>query len=142
MDQVNTSQRVIREPRDQVRRVFEVQTNILQPFPVDHGECFGHAVDERLDPNEAGLRPLQRLRGHGLAAAKPDLEKNVGDGGWKQRTQIGGCGPAKIKGKPRQQRFEQMRLLGTQFVALAPPEECTLLLLIAIHGPSLQRAAA
>lgn len=135
MDQVNASQRAIGEPGDQVRRVPEVQTNILQPFPVDHGECFGHAVDEGLDPDEAGLRPLQRLRGHGLAAAKPDLKKNVGDGDRKQRTQIDGCGPTEIKGKPRQQCFEQTRLLRTQFMALAPPEECTLLLLFAIHQP-------
>ena len=66
-----------RQPGDQVHGVIEMQPDIVQLVGFDGGQRFGHAVDERLDADEAGVRLRLRLRDHELAAAKADLELDV-----------------------------------------------------------------
>ena len=86
----------------QVHGVIEMQPDVLQLAAVDGRERLGHAVDERLDADEAGARPLLRLRDQIFAAAEADLELDVIDRDRKQRAERRRSGVAEIDGEPRQ----------------------------------------
>src|SRR5271169_149123 len=100
-----------------------MQAHIAQLLAFDRGERFGHAVDERLDADEAGAGQVLRLRDHRFASAESDLERNLGHRIWKQGPQVSRCWLRQIDGKPRQQRVDQLRLMRAQLVAFAPPKE-------------------
>ncbi len=51
---------------------------------LDRRQRLGHAVDEGLDADKAGLRPRLRLRHQGFAAAETDLEGDFRDRNWKK----------------------------------------------------------
>jgi hypothetical protein len=79
-----------------------MQPDILQLAAFDGRKRLGHAVDERLDADEAGARPRLRLRDQIFAAAKADLELNVVDRNRKKRAKLGGSRVAEVDSKPRQ----------------------------------------
>ena len=64
---------------------------LARPRAVDRGQRLRHAVDERLDADEAGRRIALGLRDQVLAAAEADLEADV-VGALEQRAQISGAG--------------------------------------------------
>ena len=82
----------------------------------------GHAVDERLDPDEADTRVHLRLADQVFAAAEADLEPHLVDGRGKQRAQIFRRN-REIECDLREQRLKQRRPGGCQSVALAPAEK-------------------
>src|SRR5262249_40536491 len=100
INQIDARERGRRQPFEQKHGVVEVQPDIGEIFQVDRRERLGHAVDERLDPDEAGARMLFGLRDHVLAAAQSDLEAGgggrmgAGGGGWRPDWGIGAPGRA------------------------------------------------
>jgi hypothetical protein len=68
----------------------------------DRGEHFRHAIDERLAADEADLRVVARRSDQMLAAAKADLEPNIGNWRGKQGSRFG-SGSREIDRQPRQQ---------------------------------------
>src|SRR5262249_10606399 len=108
-------------------RVAEVQTDIAEALGRDRGQRFRHAVDERLDADEAGLRVTLGLSDQMFTATKANLETQLAHCRFEQ---TGGRAGAEIKRQARQQRIEQRRLLRLQPVACAPPEEGALLTII------------
>ena len=90
---------------------------------IDGGQRLGHAVDEWFDAEKAGMRPLDRLCDHRLAAAKADFELNVADRHGKQRAEFGRSGSREIDREARQQRVDQQRLVRAQLVTFTPPEK-------------------
>src|SRR5580704_11932550 len=102
MNQVDPRHRILRQPYKQVYNVIEMQPDVLQLAAFDGRERLGHAVDERLDADEAGARPRLRLGDQIFAAAEADLELNVVGGERKQHSERGGRGVAEIDGEPRQ----------------------------------------
>ena len=81
-------------------------------------------------PLTKGSQPMKpvrgcaaRLRDQMLAAAEADLETHLVDRTGEQRAQIGRRRRREIEREPRQQRFEQRRLLRTQRMALAAAEK-------------------
>ena len=76
MNEIDPGERRIGEPRDQSKRIIEIEPNILKAFGLDARERLGHAVDERFDANKADVPVRFGLRKHRLAAAKTDFETN------------------------------------------------------------------
>src|ERR1700733_12066699 len=113
-----------------------MQSDITQAVGFDGGERPGHAVDESLNADKAGLRAGLRLRRHRFAAAKADLERNFGHGHGKQLAKPDGGGARQIDSEARQQRLEQPRLTPPQFVSFAPAKERARLMKVGIHRPS------
>src|SRR5215472_4838802 len=112
-----------------------MQPHILQLMFLDGGKRLGHAVDERLDADEASLRMSLRLGDHEFTAAEADFELDVSDPNREQGGKIAGRRPAEIDGKARQQSFDQPRVMRAQLVALAPAEKGARLVRIAVHRP-------
>src|SRR5262249_11033771 len=110
-------------------RIAEVQADIAEALGRDRGQRFRHAVDERLDADEAGLRVALGLSDQMFTATKADLETQLAHPRFEQTCERGRTG-AEIKRQARQQRIEQRRLLRLQPVACAPPEEGALLTII------------
>src|ERR1700730_2103156 len=102
VNQIDARQRILRQPRQQVHGVIEMQPDVLQLAAFDGRKRFGHAVDERLDAEEAGTRPRLRLRNQIFAAAEADLELDVVDRTRKKRAKRGGSRVAEVDSKPRQ----------------------------------------
>ena len=100
-----------------------MQPDIGETARRDGGQRLGHAVDERLDADEAGARMLLGFRDQMLAAAESDLEAHRLDGVREQHRRIGRRGICEVERKARQQRVEQGRLLRPKLVAFAPAEE-------------------
>src|SRR5215472_3544807 len=72
MDQVDPRQRMLRKPADEICGIVEMQADVAQVFAFDSGEPLGHAVDERLDADEALVGLALRLRRQVFAAAESD----------------------------------------------------------------------
>ena len=64
-----------RQPGQHVGGVAVVQADVGEAAVVDRSERLRHAVDERLDPDEAGPRVALRLRHQMLAAAEAAFER-------------------------------------------------------------------
>jgi hypothetical protein len=79
-----------------------MQADIGETTRIDRGKCLGHAVDERLDTDEADLRVALRLRHQMLAAAEPTFQAHIIDAA-EQRPQIRGRRNIEVKCQPRQQ---------------------------------------
>ena len=99
-----------------------MQPDVVELALVDRDQRLGHAVDERLDADEAGARMPLRLGDQMFAAAEAAFEPDLVDA-VEQRAQIGGCGRGQIEREPRQQRVQQRGLARLQRVALAPAEK-------------------
>ncbi len=99
-----------------------MQADVGEAAIVDGGERLRHAVDERLDADEAGRRMLLRLGDEMLAAAEAAFQSDVA-GALEQRAQIGRRRAIKIERELRQQRVEQRRLPRFERMALAPAEK-------------------
>ncbi len=99
-----------------------VQPDVGELALVDRNEPFRHAVDERLDPDEAGPRVSVRFRRQMLAATEAAFEANV-VGVLEERAQIRWRRAREIERERRQQRVEQRRLPGLERMSLAPAEE-------------------
>ena len=99
-----------------------MQPDVFELALVDRRQRLGHAVDERLDADEARARMLRGFGDQMLAAAEaafqPDLVDTI-----EQRAQIGRRGRGQIEPEPRQQRVHQRGLALAQRMALAPAEE-------------------
>jgi hypothetical protein len=68
-----------RQPAHDIGGVAVVQPDIVELAIRNGRQCLGHAVDEGLDPDEAGPGMLLRLRNQIFTAAKPDLEPDCVD---------------------------------------------------------------
>ena len=90
---------------------------------LDRRQRLGHAVDERLDADEAGARMRSACAIRCSPPPKPISSRTRVDRLRKQRAQVGRRGPIEIERKPRQQRLEQRRLARPQRMPLAPAEE-------------------
>src|SRR5882724_9850432 len=99
-----------------------MQPDVLKLALVDRRQRLGHAVDERLDADEARARMQQGLRNQMFAAAEAAFQPDLVDS-MEQRAQIGRSGRGKIELEPRQQRVHQRGLALAQRMALAPAEE-------------------
>ena len=101
---------------------------------VDRGERLRHAVDERLDADEADARIGLRLRDQMLGAAEADFEPNVVDRRRETaRARSSGARLAQIEREARQQRVEQLGLPRAQRMALAPAEERAVTMAVVAH---------
>ena len=69
------------------------------------------------------LRMRQCFRRKMLAAAEADLQSHVVDRRIEQRGWIGRICARKVQRETRQQVFDQIGLMGSQLVSLAPSEE-------------------
>ena len=120
-----------------------MQPDVGELALVDRGQRLGHAVDERLDADEAGARIALGFRDQVLAAAEAAFQPHVVDA-VEQRAQIGGRGRRQIERKLRQQRVEQRGLARPQRMALAPAEEGagSMLLVRGHHGCHRPRTCA
>lgn len=134
MNEIDPGERRIREPGDQVKRVIEMQTNILKAFGLDAGERLGHAIDERFDANKTDMPICFGFGEHRLTAAKADFETNRRDRFDKQRAELSWRRPTEIEGKTRQQRFEQPSLPRPQLMAFTASEERTDIVEWGIHS--------
>src|SRR4051794_26845079 len=99
-----------------------MQPDVLELALVDRRQRLGHAVDERLDADEARARMLRSFGDQMFAAAEAAFQPDLVDTR-KQRTQIGRSGCGKIELELRQQRVHQRGLALAQRMALAPAEE-------------------
>src|SRR6187455_191126 len=93
-----------------------MQADVFELALVDRRQRLGHAVDERLDADEAAF------------------EANVIDI-LEQRTQLGRCRGGQVDGESRQERVEQRGLARPQRVAFAPAEERTGSFVLFAHAP-------
>ena len=100
-----------------------MQPYVVQLVAFDCRQRFGHAVDERLDANETGLRTLSRLGDQIFTAAKADFKLDIADRRSKQRGECVWRPLTEVKREARQQRIEEPRLLRPQLMPLAPAEE-------------------
>ena len=122
MDQVDARERGRRQPSDDIGRVTVMQPDIFELARRDRGQRLRHAVDERLDPDEAGARMLGGFLDEMLAAAEADFKPHMLNRDGKQRTKV--VRPSvEVEREARQQRLEQRRLRGPECVPLAPSEE-------------------
>ena len=108
-----------------------MQADIGEPCALDRGERLGHAVDERLDADEAGARIALGLRDQMLAAAEADFEADVIDRRRKQRRADRPAPACEIERKPRQQRLEQRGLARPQRMPLRRPKKAPRALVVA-----------
>ena len=99
-----------------------MQPDVFELAFVDRRQRLGHAVDERLDADEARARMPRGFGDQMLAAAEAAFQPDVVDV-VEQRAQIGRSRRGEIEREPRQQRVEQRRLPLAQRMALAPAEE-------------------
>ena len=99
-----------------------MQPDVVELACRDGGQRLRHAVDERLDSDEAGARMLGGFLDQMLAAAEADFKPHVLDRNGKQRAKVVRPG-VEVEREARQQRLEQRRLRGPECVPLAPPEE-------------------
>ena len=79
IDEIDARERTGRQPGEHIDRVAVMQPDVGELARRDRGQRLGHAVDERLDADEAGARMLLGLRDQVLAAAEADLEADVVD---------------------------------------------------------------
>jgi len=89
----------------------------------DQDQDLRHAVDVRFAADEAGIRKGARFRGKMLAAAESNLELDPVDSNTEQRNKIGRRCADNIQRKPRQQIFDEVRLVRTQSVPLRRPKK-------------------
>ena len=109
IDQIEARERCRRQPGQHVGRVAVMQPDVGKLALVDRSQRLGHAVDERLDADEAGARMALGLRDQMLAAAEPAFQAHLVDA-VEQRAQVGWRGALQIERELRQQRVEQRRL--------------------------------
>src|SRR5262245_31983707 len=100
-----------------------MQADVGEAARMDRRERLRHAVDERLDADEASARLSLGLCDQMLAAAKADLHPHVRGSGWKQAWKVGRRRLIEIDRELRQQRLKQRRLLALERMSLAPPQE-------------------
>ena len=136
MNEIDPGKRRIGKPRDQGKRIIEVQPDVLKAFGLDASERLGHAIDERFDANKADVAMRFGLGKHRFAAAKTDFETDRRDRLDKQQGELGRRWPTKVEGQARQQRFEQLSLPRPQLMPLAAPEECADIVECGIHSRS------
>ena len=84
-----------------------MQPDIGEPLRLDRGQRLRHAVDERLDADEAGARLLLGFGDQMLAAAEADFQAHLIDRDGEQLGEIGRRRRRKIDGQPRQQGIER-----------------------------------
>src|SRR6266852_1045951 len=89
----------------------------------DLRQNLGHAVDVGLAADEAGFRKGERFRDQMFAAAEADFESDTIDRRIEQSSKIGRAGAGDVERKARQQVFDQVGLVETKLVALAPSEK-------------------
>src|SRR5262245_61539118 len=119
---INTGQRIIGEPVQQLDRIAEMKSDVANIAIFDCRQHLGHAVDERFAADEAGAWTRKRLRGQVLAAAKADFELYGIDRVRKERLDSGGwC--TQIDREAREQACHELRLAGSQRMPLAAAEE-------------------
>src|SRR5262245_54965484 len=114
-----------------------MQTDVGEAAIVDRRERLRHAVDEWLDPDEAGRRVLFRLGDKMLAATEAAFEAHRVDA-VEQRAQVGRRRTVETERELWKQRVEQRRLPRLQRVALAPAKKSTLAV-IGLHAESYQK---
>src|SRR5690606_9216451 len=100
-----------------------VEADVLEAARLDGRQRARHAVDERLAADEARFTVSKRLAHEILTAAKADFERDPRNGNGKQGTEIGGRRPGRVDRQLRQQRYEQRRAMGPQFVTLPASEK-------------------
>ena len=88
IEQIEPDEARGRQPRQQVGRVAVMQPDVVELALVDRGQRLGHAVDERLDADEAGARMPLGLGDQMFAAAEAAFEPDLVDA-VEQRAQIG-----------------------------------------------------
>lgn len=100
-----------------------MQADVVQLFSFDGCERFRHAVDERLDSNEAAMGILLRFPDQMLGAAKTDFKPHLIDLTRKKDCKICRRWLRQVDCEARQQSCEQIRLVRPQPFALAAAEK-------------------
>ena len=125
MDQVDPRQRARGRPGQQFGGIAREQPDVADLLGLDLRQDLGHAVDIGLAADEPGIRKGACFRDQMLAATEPDFEPDFGGRRVEQCGEVGRAGIADVERKMRQQVLDQLGLVQTEFVALAPPEERT-----------------
>src|SRR5690606_13747038 len=123
IEEIDTRQGGIRQPVQNRRCIFVIETQVLSRLPIQCCQHLGHAVYERLDPNETGLRIAACLIMQMLATAETNLETHSIDLGLKKRAQILRCGVFDINLQARQKILKQVLLMASQRLAVATAEK-------------------
>jgi hypothetical protein len=89
----------------------------------DLGQDLGHAVDVGFATEKSAGRKGQRLLDQMFAAAKPDLQPDLGGRRIEQGGKIRWRRPGDVEGEARQEMFDQIGLVCPQPVPLTAAEE-------------------
>src|ERR1700682_394459 len=114
-----------RRPCQQLGGVAREQPDVADGMGLDLRQDLGHAVDIGFAANEADLWKGAGFGDQMFAAAESDFEPEIIDRHIEQTSEIGGAGLADVERKPRQQVLDQVGLVETELVALAPSEKRT-----------------
>jgi hypothetical protein len=119
IEQIEARKARIRQPCHDLGCIAVMQADVGERAIVNGGQRLGHAVDERLDTDEAGARMAFGFRHQMFAAAEAAFQPDVIDS-VEQRAQIGRRRRlVELERKPRKQCFEQRRLARLERVPLA-----------------------
>src|SRR5262245_21553878 len=89
IDELDAGERARRQPAKHLGGIPVVEADVGEMLRGNGRERLGHAVDERLDADEAGVRMRPCLAHQVLAAAETDLEPYVIDRSWEERAKLG-----------------------------------------------------
>ena len=109
-----------------------MQPDVVERARLDSGERLGHAVDERLDADEADLRLPRGFGQQVFAGAETDLQADAIDRDREQRGQLARR-LAQVERQPRQQGRQQSGLARAELVALPAAEKGTARAAVLIH---------